>query len=270
VTLAAVPAPGSPTAVIVLGPGQPLNATIIERCRARLGKTQPPLALVLAGGARLDRVESGLLPTLVLGVGEDDFAVDSVVPNCRHPTLVQWGSLGFPTTETPSQWPQVIARDFSSWTIPVVTGARWDPALFGSPATANVNSVGDLIGLFDGVGIPAAVLLGSRCGFVSEPLALATGGVKVRTGGVRLIGASPMGDGIAGLDATIAAAFEAEGVCLLTADREQVHAELVSATEVVPLTWVRSARPAGAWGGGEVTTGWANLQKPVPTNWRRC
>jgi|GEM_PF-2705769 len=266
-----IPAPGTPATVVVLGPGQDLTAAFVTAIQA-VAPAESAIAVLLVGGHRSNRIEStqrpGTWPIILLGAGPDLIELERLAPGGVQHALATFGALGLPTAVTMLEWPRVVARDLSPWTVPVVTGAPWDPALFADPGRSSAETCRDLVGLFDGLGHPAALLIGSRVGFISEPLGLVASGISVRAGGVRLIGASPAGDGVAGLDGHIASAIEGDALGVLSADAQNLRLTFVRApadpatdptsypNAVVPIRWERGRRPALGWGGGDVEAAW--------------
>lgn len=162
----------------------------------------------------------------------------------------RWGCLGLPWTSSPTTAARVIARDLSPWEVCLVPSAWWELGLLAPRLTRNATSTAPLISLCQHMHVPLILTLGGGAGWVSEPLQVDQDVLRVAPGGTRVIAATPAGDGLALLPATVAEVIDAPGVIAIAADQERLRVVGVgfAGTDLLALEIARDA--AGFTGDG--------------------
>jgi hypothetical protein len=125
--------------------------------------------------------------------------------------------------------------------------------------------VRSLIGLASGLEVPAILQMGGRAGFISEPLLNQEGILRSAAGGVRVLGATPAGEGMAGLSESIATPLPGTAQVGLHAESGALVLVVAGGSEPpLELAWSRSA--TGTLGGpgtgaGDAREAWEAYRK---------
>ncbi len=160
----------------------------------------------------------------------------------RHwSTGLHWGGLGLPWASDPAVAASTIARDLSPWEVCLAPTSWWELGLLAPHIDRKISTTTSLIGLCQHLHVPLILTLGSGAGWVSEPLLVEADQLRMRAGGARVIAATPSGDGVALLPATIAATIDEPGIITVIAysDHLQVLGTSFSGNELLNLTFLR-------------------------------
>lgn len=251
-----LPRLGARAGLVFLPASQDVPGTALQRLQERLGADR--LLAILIGEhrrERLERLPPGLA-VVALGDGADGPIWDRLAPGNLVPRHLAWGALGISWGQAGADWASLMAQDLSTWSVPVLSAAVWDPSLY-SPRQDNApDRLSEVVGLVAGLGQPLVLEAGSRIAFISEPMALAGGGLTRRSGGVRIASVTAPGGTVAGLVAELSAVVEDPAVVALVADPDRFDYLVLTATDDLVLTYRRDERPAGGWGGGDLHAAW--------------
>jgi hypothetical protein len=260
--LPALPALDAPVRVAVVGARNYPDGLALGRLAVAMGG---PVQMVLVAGPGRQRIlgRGGwehAIPVVLLCDGGEDPAVDVIAPGCRRPHGVVWGCLGLSCAAADADWPGAIATQLCTWRIPVLAEPRWDPGLLARAALQEPEDLRSLVALASGLQVPAILQCGGRAGFISEPLLNRAGVLRSLEGGVRILGATPAGEGLAGLGETIAVPLPGMAIVGLDARADSLGLVVAGGDEpVVELAWTRS--PSGELhgsgsGDGDVLEAW--------------
>ena len=132
-------------------------------------------------------------------------------------TGLHWGGLGLPWASDPAVAASTIARDLSPWEVCLTPTSWWELGLLAPHIDRKVSATTSLIGLCQHLHVPLILTLGSGAGWISEPLLVEADQLRIGAGGTRVIAATPSGDGVALLPATIAATIDEPGIITVIA-----------------------------------------------------
>lgn len=135
----------------------------------------------------------------------------------------RWGSLGLPWANDRTLAAGIIARDLSPWAVCLVPTTWWELGLLAPRINRSAAGTAALLSLCQHLHVPLVLTLGSRAGWVSEPLTVDGDVVRSGAGGTRVIAATPAGDGLALLPASISAAMDEPGLIALVAEPQRLR-----------------------------------------------
>jgi hypothetical protein len=260
--LPTLPGTDAPVRVAVVGMHNYPDGPSLGRLGTVLGG--PIDAVIVAGPDRLRVAGRGgwehAIPLLFLGDAASDMALDAIAPASRWPHGIAWGCLGLSCAQNDADWPMAIPSQLTAWRIPVMPEARWNPGLLAPSEHHGAEGLRSLIALAAGLQVPCILQCGGRSGFISEPLLNQSGTLRSLEGGVRIIGATPSGEGLAGLAEAIATPLPGTAVIGLNADLDRLLLGVGGGEEPpVELVWERSAigeLSGPGTGEGDVVAAW--------------
>ncbi len=172
----------------------------------------------------------------------------------------RWGCLGLPWVADPIAAATTIARDLSPWEVSLAPSSWWELGLLAPRISRQASGTSTLIDLCQHLRVPLILTLGSGAGWISDPLIVDDDRVRSQAGGVRVIAATPAGDGLAVLPATVAAAIDDPGLIGLVADpsRLQVIGIGFSGADLLQLEFTRDG--TGFIGSGAGRIGFEDLE----------
>lgn len=223
-------------------------------------------AVVVVGPDRQRSVGRGgwehAIPIVLLGSGpaEDDRALESFAPTSRWRRGLVRGCLGLPNTRPDGDWAAAIAAELCPWRVPVIGEGMWDPGVLAPVERVESGALRPLISLAAGLQVPVILQCGGRAGFISEPLLDDRGTLRSAGGGVRVLGATPSGEALAGLSEDIAAPVPGTAIVGLHATPTDLLLAVVGG-EDPPITMAWNRTVDGVVGGpgsgsGDVLVAW--------------
>ena len=135
----------------------------------------------------------------------------------------RWGGLGLPWAADPTTATTLIARDLSPWEVCLAPSTWWELGLLAPRLNRQAAGTALLIDLCQHLRVPLILTLGSGASWVSDPLTVEGDQVRSLAGGVRVIAATPAGDGLALLPATITSVIDESGIIGLVADAARLQ-----------------------------------------------
>jgi hypothetical protein len=225
-------------------------------------------SLALGSGGWESNLPVVLLPQ-PLAAGMRDVEHRETIAAARLGTLAghwsagtRWGNLGLPWASDRTQAAGIIARDLSPWEVCLVPTAWWELGLLAPRINRSAAGTAPLLSLCQHLHVPFVLTLGSRAGWVSEPLSVDGDVVRSAAGGTRVIAATPAGDGLALLPASISAAMDEPGLIALVAEPQRLRVVGVGLTGAT-LVDMEVRRDADGFIGDGVGRGAANDQDLV-------
>jgi hypothetical protein len=200
--------------------------------------------LLLAGAADRADVEG---PSRLAGLVGDGLS--------QWPLGTRWGALGLPCADRDHAG-HAIAADLSPWQVFIEPQASWNPSLRARDE-AQAAEAQPLIALCQRMQLPLVLAGAGGAGFISEPLAVADGRLRVSPGGTRYLGACPAGEGLSSLPAEIALAVDQAALIGLVADAQSLAAVVLplNGDAALHLVYLRGDDPAArlgaGWGAGD-------------------
>lgn len=174
----------------------------------------------------------------------------------------RWGNLGLPWASDRTLAAGVIARDLSPWEVCLVPTTWWELGLLAPRINRTAAGTAPLLSLCQHLHVPFILTLGSRAGWISEPLVADGEVVRSVAGGTRVIAATPAGDGLGLLPASISAAIDEPGLIALVAEPQRLRVVGVGLTGAT-LVDLEVRRDADGFTGDGVGRGAASDQDLV-------